>query len=61
MDTIFNEVDQLQCLPTDKPIPEDITIPNNSADVQAYLKRIALPRNAEDDYIGNINAKFILL
>jgi hypothetical protein len=43
------------------PIPEDIWIPNISADVQAYLKRIALPRTAEDYPIGNINAKSIFL
>jgi hypothetical protein len=55
----FYEFDQLQRLPIG-PILEDIWIPNNLADNQAYLKReIALPRTAEDDHTGNINAELI--
>ena len=60
MDTVFYAVVQLQCLPA-RPIPEDIWIPNNSAYAQAYLKKIAHARTAEDDHIGNIYAKFVLV
>ena len=56
---LFNEVDQLQRLLAG-PIPEDIWNSNSSADVQDYLKRIALPRTEEDDHIGTVNANFVL-
>jgi hypothetical protein len=56
----FDKDGQRQRLPVG-PLPADISIPNNSEDVKAYLKRIALPKTAEDDHIGNSNAKFILV
>jgi hypothetical protein len=56
----LNEVDQLHH-PLAGPIPEDILIPYSSADVQAYLKRIAPPRAAEDDHKGNMNVAIIYL
>ena len=59
MDKVVYVADHLPRL-SSRPIPEDKSIPNSSPNVKAYLKRIALPRTAEDDHTGNINAKIIL-